>query len=450
MTDSDLLKGLDDRRGAHLANLLENLQLIADLGYGDVAVAVVATDGALRVVADARPSTAVAPMPSTRVGRTLARADEPEAYEALAEHRRRARSSGYARHAASSSPRAPTRSARREPFAVLVRNLSRRSPRRRARWRRRSCRQPRTSSASVREGPLLDVHSGHGFSTVRTAGDGLLRIDSEGRVSYASPNAVNIVRLAGYDGAIRGASGAELPGGGYGIAPVLGTLKAIEAEVEVADRALRFRTIGLPEGAVVLVQDITEARSRDAELKVKEATIREVHHRVKNNLQTIASLLRIQARRTGSDEAAPRARRGHRARVVDGGRARPARGLGRGARRLRRSDGHGGRARAAGARRRSVGHQRHGRGTLRARRRPYRHLACARGRRARAQRARARLPRARRGRGARAAATRARRTRAGDSRRRPGPARRLRPGRPRRTSDWSSSARSSRTTCAVR
>ena len=147
------------------------------------------------------------------------------------------------------------------------------------------------------------MRSGQGFSTVRTAGDGLLRIDSEGRVSYASPNAVNIVRLAGYEAAIRGTSGAELPGGGYGIAPVLGTLKAIEAEVEVADRALRFRTIGLPEGAVVLVQDITEARRREAELKVKEATIREVHHRVKNNLQTIASLLRIQARRTGSDEA---------------------------------------------------------------------------------------------------------------------------------------------------
>jgi two-component sensor histidine kinase len=52
-----------------------------------------------------------------------------------------------------------------------------------------------------------------------------------------------------------------------------------------------------------LVEDITEAVRREQELRVKEATIREVHHRVKNNLQTIASLLRIQARRTESDEA---------------------------------------------------------------------------------------------------------------------------------------------------
>jgi len=56
-------------------------------------------------------------------------------------------------------------------------------------------------------------------------------------------------------------------------------------------------------GAIVLVRDVTELRRRDRALLSKEATIREIHHRVKNNLQTVAALLRLQARRTTNAEA---------------------------------------------------------------------------------------------------------------------------------------------------
>ncbi|MFP5486868.1 MAG: sensor histidine kinase, partial [Acidimicrobiia bacterium] len=56
-------------------------------------------------------------------------------------------------------------------------------------------------------------------------------------------------------------------------------------------------------GAVLLVRDVTELRKRDRLLLSKDATIREIHHRVKNNLQTISSLLRLQARRLSSPEA---------------------------------------------------------------------------------------------------------------------------------------------------
>jgi two-component sensor histidine kinase len=45
---------------------------------------------------------------------------------------------------------------------------------------------------------------------------------------------------------------------------------------------------------------VTDLRSRDRELVTKDATIREIHHRVKNNLQTVAALLRLQARRIDS------------------------------------------------------------------------------------------------------------------------------------------------------
>ena len=60
---------------------------------------------------------------------------------------------------------------------------------------------------------------------------------------------------------------------------------------------------GAVSGAVVLTRDVSELRRRDRLLLSKDATIREIHHRVKNNLQTISSLLRLQGRRFSSPEA---------------------------------------------------------------------------------------------------------------------------------------------------
>jgi two-component sensor histidine kinase len=56
-------------------------------------------------------------------------------------------------------------------------------------------------------------------------------------------------------------------------------------------------------GAMILLRDVTDVRRLDRLLLSKDAAIREVHHRVKNNLQTISSLLSLQARRV-DDRAA--------------------------------------------------------------------------------------------------------------------------------------------------
>jgi len=47
----------------------------------------------------------------------------------------------------------------------------------------------------------------------------------------------------------------------------------------------------------LIIKDITEEKKYEEELKLKTVFIKEIHHRVKNNLQTVASLLRIQKRR---------------------------------------------------------------------------------------------------------------------------------------------------------
>lgn len=80
-----------------------------------------------------------------------------------------------------------------------------------------------------------------------------------------------------------------------------------EKEFEAGDLVIVRRDIPITEGGslltrIIILSDITEVRKKDKELLVKSAVIQEIHHRVKNNLQTIASLLRLQARRSKSPE----------------------------------------------------------------------------------------------------------------------------------------------------
>ena len=299
-TLANLTADLPDAARSHLANVATNLQLVADLGYADVALAVLTADGSAVVAADARPMTAVPAVAGTRVGKALP-ADEEEAHRALregafvpGERRRTTRGIHYTTSAHPvGSP----------PVGVLLRDLT-----------QQVADAPGTMESqfmSLADGllcvmgrrPLLAIDTREPFSTTRVAGDGVMRVDDGGRIAYASPNAVNIMRLAGVAGTLTGTAAAALPGGATAVAPVLATEGALRTEVSAAGRVLLYRVIALEPGAALLVQDITEERRRDAELKVKEATIREVHHRVKNNLQTISSLLRIQARRSTSEEA---------------------------------------------------------------------------------------------------------------------------------------------------
>lgn len=148
------------------------------------------------------------------------------------------------------------------------------------------------------------------------ASDGLIRIDVDGISSFASPNALSAFNRMGFDDELEGESLAEvttriLPSSRQvdESLPVVVTGRApwrtdIEARgVTVSLRAIPLKDHGTRIGAIILCRDVSELRHREQELITKDATIREIHHRVKNNLQTVASLLRIQARRTYSDEA---------------------------------------------------------------------------------------------------------------------------------------------------
>ena len=148
-------------------------------------------------------------------------------------------------------------------------------------------------------------------------GDGFIRVDPAGTVTYASPNALSVYRKLGLTTDLTGQHlaavtralvPAELRPDEESISAVLGGRMPRDTEIgnrkgTVIVRSIPLRPDGELTGALILLRDVTDLRRRDRELVTKDATIREIHHRVKNNLQTVASLLRIQARRTHSDEA---------------------------------------------------------------------------------------------------------------------------------------------------
>jgi two-component sensor histidine kinase len=140
-------------------------------------------------------------------------------------------------------------------------------------------------------------------------GDGALLLDAEGRVEYASPNAISALHKVGIHA---NAEGLRLSDLGLEDGGVRGSLRfgaPVTEEIERGqDVTVLLRCLPLVEddtvtGALVLLRDISELRRRDRLLISMDATIREIHHRVKNNLQTISSLLRLQGRRLASPEA---------------------------------------------------------------------------------------------------------------------------------------------------
>ena len=147
-------------------------------------------------------------------------------------------------------------------------------------------------------------------------GDGVVELDEAGVVQWTSPNARSAVHRFGIAGDMTGTTLAELSTEvlqsrspvDESLPLVLMGRAAWRSDMQARGGTLSLRAVPLTDagkrtGAVILVRDVTELRRRERELITKDATIREVHHRVKNNLQTVAALLRMQSRRMKTDEA---------------------------------------------------------------------------------------------------------------------------------------------------
>ena len=154
--------------------------------------------------------------------------------------------------------------------------------------------------------------------------DGIIFIDHTGRYRYLSGQASNVYRRLGYLDDLRGRSLNEVAAGDLKhVQQAWMEQRCVFSEDTVRGRILLRSAIpllGHPElslwqqlssrqrtteryGALLLIKDVTEPRQKAQELKIKSMMIKEVHHRVKNNLQLLVSIMRMQARRARTEEA---------------------------------------------------------------------------------------------------------------------------------------------------
>jgi two-component sensor histidine kinase len=301
----------------HLHAVVGEWQLLADLSFADYLMWVQRDDGTVVCVAQVRPNTAPTVLLTDAVG-TLA---EPEDIPIVAAA---FQSGTIGRATVEGEPGSPGLNVEAVPVrhgnvvvAVLTHQTSL-APRQTS---------PLEAAYIDCAGDLLHMLSEGTFPNVGDlamsrssprVGDGFIRLDEAGVVSFASPNAISAYHRMGLSAELEGhnlisvtrpliSDPFEAQELDNHVRDSLAGGSSMRMEVDAGGATVLLRTLplgvhGVAVGAAVLTRDVTEVKRRDRALLSKDATIREIHHRVKNNLQTVAALLRLQARRTNNPE----------------------------------------------------------------------------------------------------------------------------------------------------
>ncbi len=328
LSDLVLAQGLSSDADVEWLHLLVgDWQLLADLAFADIVLWVPTVSGSFVAVAHARPSSSATLFYRDFVGQPIkaewrkqvtdahetARIIDSSAPDWYEETPTRVRAVPVLRRLAQGSPEVTD-----TPIAVITRHTNLSETRTPSRQELTFNECANDLFAMIADGDFPDLGSPTGPRRgAPRASDGLLRLDVDGITTFASPNALSAFNRMGFSEELEGESLADatsslLTGKRLTVDESLPLIEAgrapwrtdIESRgVTVSLRAIPIRSHGERVGAVVLCRDVTELRHQERELITKDATIREIHHRDKNNLQTVASLLRIQARRSHTEEA---------------------------------------------------------------------------------------------------------------------------------------------------
>jgi two-component sensor histidine kinase len=292
---------------SHLQRLVGSWSLLSDLSFSDLVLVVpVFDEGAgtlLVVLAQIRPANRPTGLNEDLVGQVPSEGDWALAAQALEKGEIiRGEIGGISAAGPVPAEAIPVRFADRV-LAVIVRIGVEETPPPATSYERVYLAAYERLAAMVAESAFPFPGSDVAMEESPRVGDGVVVVDEEGRVEFASPNAMNAFHRMGVFSVPEGRRFADLGVEESAVEWALTTARPVVEEVErrpdviVLIQCIPLLLRSTVSGAVILVRDVTDVRRLNRLLLSKDAAIREVHHRVKNNLQTISSLLRLQARR---------------------------------------------------------------------------------------------------------------------------------------------------------
>ncbi|MDQ5815007.1 MAG: PAS domain-containing sensor histidine kinase [Actinomycetota bacterium] len=300
------VSNLKGAQAEHIRSLCSSWQVLADLSFSDLMLYIAVDPDTFEVCAQLRPLTSQTLYPADMVGARVTQPEQPTIERAFREGRVWAQEEPvYVNGVPIQMDAVPVRH-KGEVIAVLAKEGSPATSRRPGQLEEVYLRAGERVSTMICEGafPYAAVPMGEW----PRVGEGLFVLDEHGRIEWASPNALSSLHRLGFK---HNVSGLFLDDLGLGATPVQHSLSSstlLDGELSNGEVHVMLRVMPLLDGASVigglaLARDVSEVRRHERLISVKDATIREIHHRVKNNLQTIASLLRLQGRRVSSDEA---------------------------------------------------------------------------------------------------------------------------------------------------
>ncbi|MFZ5643438.1 MAG: sensor histidine kinase [Bacillota bacterium] len=286
---------------AVINSLAENLQYIADLAGADVFIDVLTSDrDVAEVIAEAKPRTARSLYSKSVLGQPARRENEPAVFQTFASGKPSINVRGISQEGVPIAQTVqPVFGRSGQVVAVLIMERDNTEQ-----VQQEDSLKVLSETTQKLTDTLLNLSSmGEVLPTLLH--DALLITNDRGEVSFANKVAEELFeQLTGE--ALKSTTISRIVKKLPQFETIFG--KDIDAEEFVLNgQTLLVRSLSVRDkfgvvGKVYLLRDITELRRKEKQLIAKSAVIKEIHHRVKNNLQTIASLMRLQMRRVDEPE----------------------------------------------------------------------------------------------------------------------------------------------------